>query len=167
MVIFTKGANNSDHYCIYNVGIYIYIYIYICVYVCVYIYIYIYICVYIYIYIYMCVFMYIYIYIYIYIYMCVCICIYIYIYIIYIFFFRLKEQRILLSADGPHRNILKFKPPMCFSREDAELVVEKIDQILTGTSGNSKLSLMHSHTSWQFVFSFFLRVRKDFGPPNV
>lgn len=45
--------------------------------------------------------------------------------------YRLKEQRILLSADGPHRNILKFKPPMCFSREDAELVVEKIDQILT------------------------------------
>uniref|UniRef100_A0A673H514 Ethanolamine-phosphate phospho-lyase n=1 Tax=Sinocyclocheilus rhinocerous TaxID=307959 RepID=A0A673H514_9TELE len=29
----------------------------------------------------------------------------------------------------------QFKPPMCFSREDAELVVEKIDQILTGTSG--------------------------------
>uniref|UniRef100_A0A8C2JWX4 Ethanolamine-phosphate phospho-lyase n=1 Tax=Cyprinus carpio TaxID=7962 RepID=A0A8C2JWX4_CYPCA len=45
--------------------------------------------------------------------------------------YRLKEQRILLSADGPHRNVLKFKPPMCFSREDAELVVEKIDQILT------------------------------------
>ncbi|XP_051560784.1 ethanolamine-phosphate phospho-lyase-like [Myxocyprinus asiaticus] len=44
--------------------------------------------------------------------------------------YRLKEQRILLSADGPHRNVLKFKPPMCFSREDAELAVEKIDQIL-------------------------------------
>lgn len=57
----------------------------------------------------------------------------------FFFFLRLKEQRILLSADGPHRNVLKFKPPMCFSREDAELVVEKIDQILTGNSGNSKL----------------------------
>ncbi|XP_065145024.1 ethanolamine-phosphate phospho-lyase [Paramisgurnus dabryanus] len=45
--------------------------------------------------------------------------------------YRLKEQRILLSADGPHRNVLKFKPPMCFSREDAELAVGKIDQILT------------------------------------
>ncbi|XP_056318218.1 ethanolamine-phosphate phospho-lyase [Danio aesculapii] len=45
--------------------------------------------------------------------------------------YRLKEQRILLSADGPHRNVLKFKPPMCFSREDAEFTVEKIDQILT------------------------------------
>ncbi|CAM4530288.1 hypothetical protein PO909_023425 [Leuciscus waleckii] len=45
--------------------------------------------------------------------------------------YRLKEQRILLSADGPHRNVLKFKPPMCFTREDAELAVGKIDQILT------------------------------------
>ncbi|XP_063756628.1 ethanolamine-phosphate phospho-lyase isoform X3 [Eleginops maclovinus] len=44
---------------------------------------------------------------------------------------RLKEQYILLSADGPHRNVLKFKPPMCFSTEDADMVVEKIDQILT------------------------------------
>ncbi|XP_017269807.1 ethanolamine-phosphate phospho-lyase [Kryptolebias marmoratus] len=45
--------------------------------------------------------------------------------------YRLKEQHILLSADGPHRNVLKFKPPLCFTAEDAELVVGKIDQILT------------------------------------
>ncbi|KAL7880150.1 hypothetical protein SRHO_G00024040 [Serrasalmus rhombeus] len=45
--------------------------------------------------------------------------------------YRLKDQRILLSADGPHRNVLKFKPPMCFSTADADLAVEKIDQILT------------------------------------
>uniref|UniRef100_A0A6Q2Z5N2 Ethanolamine-phosphate phospho-lyase n=1 Tax=Esox lucius TaxID=8010 RepID=A0A6Q2Z5N2_ESOLU len=47
--------------------------------------------------------------------------------------YKLKEQHILLSADGPHRNVLKLKPPMCFSEEDVDLVVEKIDQILTGT----------------------------------
>uniref|UniRef100_A0AAQ5YV09 Ethanolamine-phosphate phospho-lyase n=1 Tax=Amphiprion ocellaris TaxID=80972 RepID=A0AAQ5YV09_AMPOC len=46
--------------------------------------------------------------------------------------YKLKEQHILLSADGPHRNVLKFKPPLCFTTEDAELVVEKIDLILTG-----------------------------------
>ncbi|XP_028846907.1 ethanolamine-phosphate phospho-lyase [Denticeps clupeoides] len=45
--------------------------------------------------------------------------------------YKLKEERILLSADGPHRNVLKFKPPMCFSRQDADLAVQKIDQILT------------------------------------
>uniref|UniRef100_A0A8C3SEJ2 Ethanolamine-phosphate phospho-lyase n=1 Tax=Chelydra serpentina TaxID=8475 RepID=A0A8C3SEJ2_CHESE len=46
--------------------------------------------------------------------------------------YKLKEQRILLSADGPHRNILKFKPPMCFTMEDAKLVVDQIDELLTG-----------------------------------
>lgn len=46
---------------------------------------------------------------------------------------RLKEQQILLSADGPHRNVLKFKPPMCFTTEDADLVVERLDHVLTGT----------------------------------
>ncbi|XP_008434063.1 ethanolamine-phosphate phospho-lyase isoform X2 [Poecilia reticulata] len=44
---------------------------------------------------------------------------------------RLKEQHVLLSADGPHRNVLKFKPPLCFTTEDADLVVEKLDPILT------------------------------------
>jgi len=45
--------------------------------------------------------------------------------------YKLKEQHILLSADGPHRNVLKFKPPMCFSTEDADLAVHEIDLILT------------------------------------
>ncbi|CAL8327491.1 unnamed protein product [Lota lota] len=45
--------------------------------------------------------------------------------------YKLKEEHILLSADGPHRNVLKFKPPMCFSHEDAERVVEKIHLILS------------------------------------
>lgn len=48
--------------------------------------------------------------------------------------FRLKEEKILLSADGPHRNVLKFKPPLCFTAQDADLAVEKIDLVLTGAS---------------------------------
>ncbi|XP_078407006.1 5-phosphohydroxy-L-lysine phospho-lyase-like isoform X1 [Cetorhinus maximus] len=44
---------------------------------------------------------------------------------------RLKEEFILLSTDGPDRNVLKFKPPMCFTMEDAQYLVEKIDTILT------------------------------------
>ncbi|KAM3939041.1 ethanolamine-phosphate phospho-lyase [Leptodactylus fuscus] len=45
--------------------------------------------------------------------------------------YKLKEKRILLSADGPHRNVLKFKPPMCFAKEDAKMVVDAIDELLT------------------------------------
>ncbi|KAG7260936.1 hypothetical protein CRUP_002427, partial [Coryphaenoides rupestris] len=44
---------------------------------------------------------------------------------------RLKEERICVSTDGPFENVIKFKPPMCFSMEDAELVAQKIDGILT------------------------------------
>ncbi|KAM6923677.1 5-phosphohydroxy-L-lysine phospho-lyase [Xenentodon cancila] len=42
-----------------------------------------------------------------------------------------KDDRICLSTDGPGENVLKFKPPMCFSTEDAELVVQCIDRILS------------------------------------
>ncbi|XP_042737327.1 5-phosphohydroxy-L-lysine phospho-lyase isoform X1 [Lagopus leucura] len=44
---------------------------------------------------------------------------------------RLKEEYILLSTDGPGRNVLKFKPPMCFAMEDAKFVVDTIDKLLT------------------------------------
>ena len=44
---------------------------------------------------------------------------------------RLKEEHVLLSADGPYRNVLKFKPPMCFTREDVDEVVSKLDEIFT------------------------------------
>ncbi|EGW03038.1 Alanine--glyoxylate aminotransferase 2-like 2 [Cricetulus griseus] len=44
---------------------------------------------------------------------------------------RLKENYILLSTDGPGRNVLKFKPPLCFSLDNAQHVVAKLDDILT------------------------------------
>ncbi|XP_055971667.1 5-phosphohydroxy-L-lysine phospho-lyase [Sorex fumeus] len=44
---------------------------------------------------------------------------------------RLREQHILLSSDGPGRNVLKFKPPMCFSMDNARHVVATLDTILT------------------------------------
>ncbi|XP_072487299.1 5-phosphohydroxy-L-lysine phospho-lyase isoform X4 [Notamacropus eugenii] len=44
---------------------------------------------------------------------------------------RLKDACILLSTDGPGRNVLKFKPPMCFNMNNARTVVDKLDTILT------------------------------------
>ncbi|XP_061089822.1 5-phosphohydroxy-L-lysine phospho-lyase [Conger conger] len=44
---------------------------------------------------------------------------------------RLKDECIVVSTDGPDDNVIKFKPPMCFSSADAELVARKIDLILT------------------------------------
>ncbi|XP_072119939.1 5-phosphohydroxy-L-lysine phospho-lyase-like isoform X1 [Mobula birostris] len=44
---------------------------------------------------------------------------------------RFKKEFIVLSCDGPDRNVLKFKPPMCFTVEDAQFLVEKFDKLLT------------------------------------
>lgn len=44
---------------------------------------------------------------------------------------RMKEELVLLSADGPFRNVLKIKPPLVFSQADADHVTSLLDQILT------------------------------------
>lgn len=34
---------------------------------------------------------------------------------------RMKSvHRVLISSDGPHENVLKLKPPMCFTKENAD-----------------------------------------------
>lgn len=43
---------------------------------------------------------------------------------------RMREEGVLVSADGPDRNVLKIKPPLCFSAADAERLVETLDRIL-------------------------------------
>jgi len=36
---------------------------------------------------------------------------------------RMREEGILLGADGPHHNVLKIRPPMPFSHGDAEFLL--------------------------------------------
>ncbi len=43
---------------------------------------------------------------------------------------RLKDHGILLSTDGPNRNVIKIKPPLAFSDEDAERLVAVLDAVL-------------------------------------
>ena len=43
---------------------------------------------------------------------------------------ELRNRQILISTDGPHDSVLKTKPPLCFSKEDAFKTVEQIDDIL-------------------------------------
>jgi len=44
---------------------------------------------------------------------------------------RMKEEFILLSADGPYSNVLKIKPPMVFSQSNADRLISVLDTILT------------------------------------
>ena len=43
---------------------------------------------------------------------------------------ELRNRYILISTDGPHDSVLKTKPPLRFSKEDAFKTVEQIDNIL-------------------------------------
>ena len=44
---------------------------------------------------------------------------------------QMKEVGILISTDGPYNNVLKFKPPMVFSRENAQQVIQSLEQKLS------------------------------------
>jgi 4-aminobutyrate aminotransferase-like enzyme len=43
---------------------------------------------------------------------------------------RLRDHGILSSTDGPAGNVVKFKPPMAFTRADADRVVCTLDSVL-------------------------------------
>ena len=44
---------------------------------------------------------------------------------------RMKELGVLVSTDGPHRNVLKMKPPICFDASDAEELASVMDKALS------------------------------------
>jgi 4-aminobutyrate aminotransferase-like enzyme len=42
----------------------------------------------------------------------------------------LRERRVLISGSGPAANILKIRPPLVFSRDNADLFVAALDEVL-------------------------------------
>ncbi len=43
---------------------------------------------------------------------------------------RMKDLGILMSTDGPDHNVLKIKPPMVFSKENADELIMRLKQVL-------------------------------------
>ncbi len=43
---------------------------------------------------------------------------------------RLRERGVLTGTDGPFENVLKLRPPLVFSDEDAALFLEILDEVL-------------------------------------
>jgi 4-aminobutyrate aminotransferase-like enzyme/Ser/Thr protein kinase RdoA (MazF antagonist) len=43
---------------------------------------------------------------------------------------RMKERGILLSTDGPFHNVIKIKPPLVFSRADADVLLSTLESVL-------------------------------------
>ena len=42
----------------------------------------------------------------------------------------MMQKRILLSTDGPDHNVIKIKPPMVFSTENADELVLNLSEVL-------------------------------------
>ncbi len=43
---------------------------------------------------------------------------------------RMREEGILVSTDGPFKNVIKIKPPICFAKPEADLFLETLEKIL-------------------------------------
>lgn len=52
---------------------------------------------------------------------------------------KMREENILLSLDGPYVNVMKIKPPLPFNKENAKLLIEKLDKILYEFQSKSKI----------------------------
>ena len=48
---------------------------------------------------------------------------------------RMKSQGVLVSTDGPERNVAKMKPPLCFTKADADTLVAAMDFALRERDG--------------------------------
>ena len=44
---------------------------------------------------------------------------------------RLRERGVLTGTDGPFHNVIKIRPPLCFSESDADLFVATLDSVLS------------------------------------
>ena len=44
---------------------------------------------------------------------------------------RLRDHGVLAGTDGPLHNVIKIRPPLCFSEADADLFVSTLDAILS------------------------------------
>lgn len=45
---------------------------------------------------------------------------------------RLKERMILVGTDGPHDNVIKIKPPVCFTKPNADQLLTALEEAIRG-----------------------------------
>ena len=43
---------------------------------------------------------------------------------------ELRQKRILVGSDGPYNNVIKSKPPICFSKENVDEIISSLNVIL-------------------------------------
>lgn len=51
---------------------------------------------------------------------------------------RMRERGVLVSTDGPAHNVLKIKPPLVFTKADADHLVATLDAVLSESTGHRR-----------------------------
>jgi len=51
---------------------------------------------------------------------------------------RLRELGVLTGTDGPFHNVLKLRPPLVFSEDDADLFVQRLEEVLAEDAADAK-----------------------------
>jgi alanine-glyoxylate transaminase/(R)-3-amino-2-methylpropionate-pyruvate transaminase len=44
-----------------------------------------------------------------------------------------RERNLLLGRGGLHGNVLRIKPPMCLTKDDANYIADCLDEVLAST----------------------------------
>lgn len=51
----------------------------------------------------------------------------------------MKQKHVLVASDGPDRNIIKLKPPLCFTNANVDTFISNFRQALNAIKVKSRL----------------------------
>ena len=51
---------------------------------------------------------------------------------VFLFLLAVMIHLVLLSTDGPLHNVIKIKPPMVLGRDDIDMTIRLLDDVLSG-----------------------------------
>ena len=93
-----------------------------------------------------------------------------------------KERGLLIGKGGLAGNALRIKPPMCLTRDDADFLVDCLDEVLTEVSARGEESIRPGEPRWPSMVSracgrdtiggwrspaASTAVRRETGPPGL
>lgn len=75
----------------------------------------------------------------------------------------MREEKILISRDGPDSNVLKFKPPMVFTTQDADRLVDTLDRVLSELNGGMTVNVkLEVKIQCTYIVSYYTFINYNF-----
>lgn len=70
----------------------------------------------------------------------------------------MREEKILISRDGPDSNVLKFKPPMVFSIKDADRLIDTLDRVLAELDGRIPITNIKLEVPFRIFITYLFKL---------